>query len=99
MAEYKKGYLAVSKAGHDKQEIYVIIDWDASYIYLSDGKYKKLDNPKKKNHRHVQVIQYMDRDIEQKLENSQLLINEDIKKAIKNYLCNIKENDKCQKQM
>lgn len=54
--EIKKGMLAKSKAGHDKEHIYVICDVDEKYVYLADGNIRTLSNPKKKKIKHVQVI-------------------------------------------
>ena len=56
MDTYKKGMLALSKAGHDAGRIYVIIDADEAYIYLADGRIRTLDKLKKKKRKHVQLI-------------------------------------------
>lgn len=50
------GFMASSKAGHDKNTVYVIIREDAEYVYLADGKTKTLMKPKKKNKKHIQII-------------------------------------------
>lgn len=52
------GFLASSKAGHDKDKIYVIIKEDREYVWLTDGKIRTVDNPKKKRKKHIQVIKY-----------------------------------------
>ncbi len=52
------GFLASSKAGHDKDKIYVIIKEDTEYVWLADGKIKTVDNPKKKRKKHIQSIKY-----------------------------------------
>ena len=52
------GFLASSKAGHDKDKIYVIIREDAEYVWLADGKIKTIANPKKKRKKHIQLIKY-----------------------------------------
>lgn len=56
MERFEIGMLAKSKAGHDKGHIYVIINHDETYVYLVDGCARKLDNPKKKKRKHVQII-------------------------------------------
>lgn len=53
---YEKGVLVQSLAGHDKGQIFIIINEDAEYVSLVDGKYKTLDKAKKKNKKHIQVI-------------------------------------------
>lgn len=56
MAEIRKGMLALSRAGHDAGALYVITEADDTYVYLVDGRIRTLDKPKKKKHRHIQVI-------------------------------------------
>ncbi len=56
MKRYETGMLAKSKAGHDKDHVYVIIDVDETYVYLIDGKIRTMDRPKKKKKKHVQII-------------------------------------------
>jgi len=48
--------LAKSKAGHDAGNIYIIVETDAQYVYLVDGKIRTLDRPKRKKRKHVQPI-------------------------------------------
>lgn len=50
------GMLAISKAGHDRRNVYVIIEEDDEYVYLADGKNRTVDRPKKKNKKHIQII-------------------------------------------
>lgn len=86
--EIKTGAFAKSKAGHDWNQIYVIINCDNEYVYLSDGRLKTIENPKKKKVKHVQLIDYIDPVIGEKLKSNNLF-NEDIKKAIKDYKADI----------
>lgn len=56
MEESIVGMLATSKAGHDKDSVYVIIREDGEYIYVADGRGRTADRPKRKNKKHVQLI-------------------------------------------
>lgn len=56
MERYRAGMLVKSKAGHDAGKVYVIIDADAAYVYLADGRIRTLDKLKKKKKKHVQLI-------------------------------------------
>lgn len=93
------GCFARSLAGHDKTEIYIIVGEEPGYVYLSDGKLKKVENPKKKKLKHIQPVKRADAFIAEKLETQKELHNEDIKRAIKEYISNMKEDNKCQNQM
>ncbi len=78
------GMFAVSKAGHDKNQIYIIIEDTGEYVYLVDGISKLMLHPKKKNKKHIQIIQtYIDESIANKLKNKEPVQNEEVKRAIK----------------
>ncbi|MGN0299585.1 MAG: hypothetical protein ACI4C1_10470 [Lachnospiraceae bacterium] len=85
MAEWKKGGLVKSKAGHDKDCFYIIMKIEGPYLYLADGTIRTLDKLKKKNEKHVQHIVYTDDVLQTKILHNAVLRNEDIKKAIKGY--------------
>ena len=54
MERFEVGMLAKSEAGHDKDNVYVIIAMDDSYVYLADGRVKTVEKPKKKKYKHIQ---------------------------------------------
>ena len=76
MKELKKGMLAKSLAGHDKDRIYVIIDVEDEYVFLADGVHKTSDCAKKKNRKHIQPI---------KRKEAAILTDEAIINVIKEY--------------
>lgn len=63
MERFEVGMLAKSKAGHDKENVYVVISIDDSYVYLADGRIRTLEKPKKKKYKHVQIIRKINTDI------------------------------------
>ena len=56
MTEWKMGMLAKSKAGHDKNNVYIVIGEEDRYVYLADGEVRTWEKPKKKKKKHVQPI-------------------------------------------
>lgn len=88
MNENLKGCFARSLVGHDKCAVYVIINNDNEYVYLSDGKNRLVDRPKKKKRKHIQIINQKDSNIESKQKENIDILNEDIKRAIKIYISN-----------
>lgn len=84
MRQYEIGMLVRSKSGHDHGKVYVILDVQAEYLYLVDGRIKTLSNPKKKKAKHVQGIDVIMTDIVTMKQNN-TLIDENIKRAIKLY--------------
>ena len=88
--------LAYSLAGHDKGKIYFIIKEEKDYLWLVDGEVRPLENPKKKNKKHVQIIK---RNISVTLKEDTVesdiglksVTNESIKRTIKLYCKDIQE--------
>lgn len=80
------GMFVNSRAGHDKNQVYIIIKEEGEYVYLVDGEIKTLEKPKRKNKKHIQQIKKMsDSEIVRKLVNVLPIQNEEIKRAIKLY--------------
>lgn len=78
------GMLAYSKAGHDKQTLYMIVGEDDESVYLSDGRLKPIEHPKKKNKKHIQPVkQGYDKSVQERLLAKQPVRNEEIKRVIK----------------
>lgn len=50
------GLLATSKAGHDKDSVYVIVKEDGDFVYIADGEGRTVEKPKRKNKKHIQPI-------------------------------------------
>jgi len=78
------GKFAKSKAGHDKDQIYVIVREEEEYVYLLDGRLRKGQNPKKKKRKHIQIILREDEALAGKLRSGAPVTDEEIKAAIKN---------------
>ena len=62
MADIKKGSICRSLAGHDKGTYYIIVE-TGNVIKVSDGKYRPLSNPKVKNLKHLEIVDYEDKEI------------------------------------
>ena len=54
--DFVKGQLVRSKAGRDKDCIYVIRSVNDEYVYLADSLEEGTRRNKKKNRKHIQVI-------------------------------------------
>lgn len=79
------GMIVKSLAGHDSNKYYVIVSGEEKYVYLVNGSSRMLENPKKKNRKHVQFTS--NRAFEKYDENGLhiQITNEIIKKKIKEY--------------
>ncbi len=48
-----KGMVVRSIKGHDKQKFYLVMKIENDYVFITDGKIRKSENPKKKNVKHL----------------------------------------------
>ena len=89
VSRFAAGQMARSDAGHDKGKLYVILKVEGENVLLVDGLHKTLEKPKKKNIRHVRRMNYIDPEIDARLNGNNSfnlsLNNEDILKAIQRY--------------
>ena len=80
------GQLVTSKAGHDKGTLYVVVAVEGEFVYLSDGKLKLPETPKKKKKKHIQSMNvFVGQELTKKLESKSKVYAEEIKYALKQY--------------
>ncbi len=89
---FTKGQVVISKCGRDKAYPFIVILANEQFAYLVDGKKRKLDKPKKKKVKHLQVTNTVIQDIKDKLENEQYLLDADIRKALLPFQKKVKED-------
>ena len=87
------GELATSKAGHDKDRLYMIVGEEGECVYLCDGRLRGVEHQKKKKKKHIQIIHSSAQDtliqlIKQNLPGERDEINRQIRKTLEDYLSN-----------
>lgn len=75
--------LAISRAGHDKDELYVVLEEAEGYCFLCDGKRRLLANPKKKKQIHLQKIKTLPDEITCRME--EIKEDADVRRILKEY--------------
>ena len=53
--EIRVGRVVISSAGHDSGRRMVVTGADGGFVFVADGKERKLESPKKKNIKHVRA--------------------------------------------
>lgn len=79
------GQLVLSKAGRDKGKKFIItaVDRKSGYAHIVDGKLRKVENPKKKKIKHLEMTKIMSKKVAEKLKEGKPLQNPEIIKEIK----------------
>ncbi len=73
-----KGKIVLSISGRDKGKYMAVIDCDNNYVFVADGKERKLQHPKRKNIKHISLTDHS-------LTEDQFKTNKSLKKAIAVY--------------
>lgn len=82
MIEFQIGHIVKSKAGRDKSRYFIIIDKRDEYVYLVDGRLRKVENPKKKKIKHLQPSNVVAEDLKGQIVEGYKITNADVRKAL-----------------
>ena len=80
--EIDRSSLIVSKAGRDKGQLFFVIDADEQYVYLADGKGRRLESPKRKKRRHVRKLPLYPSRVAEKIRNGEKVLNSELRKEL-----------------
>lgn len=76
------GSIVRSIAGRDKGDDFIVLAFDDDFVYLANGELRKVDSPKKKKLKHVQVSGKVSEFIANKLNNVGKVTNSEVRKAL-----------------
>ena len=71
-----------SCAGRDSGQLFFVVELDESYVYLADGKSRKLEKPKRKKRKHVQAAFQTESRIAEKIRNGEKVLNSELRKEL-----------------
>lgn len=77
------GQIVYSKRGRDKGKLFVVVDVCGEYCFIADGDLRKLENPKKKKLKHIQLTNNISELV--KKTNLNNLKNSDIRSELLNF--------------
>ena len=83
--EIDKSSLVVSKAGRDQGQLFYVIDADEQYVYLADGKSRRIEAPKRKKQKHIEQIPRTESRIAEKIRNGEKVLNSELRKELASF--------------
>ena len=83
--EIDRSSLIVSKAGRDKGQLFFVIYADEQYVYLADGKSRRLEKPKRKKRKHIEQIPRTESRIAEKIRNGEKVLNSELRKELASF--------------
>jgi len=77
------GRIVKATAGRDKDRFFMIVNVvDEEYVYISDGDYRKLANPKLKKVKHLKITPVVLATIKEKLIDEKKVFDAELRSAI-----------------
>ena len=80
--ELSKADMIVSLAGRDKGQLFFVVDTDEQFVYLADGKGRRLESPKRKKRRHVRKLPQSDSRVAEKIRNGDKVLNSELRREL-----------------
>ena len=77
------GSIVQSLAGRDKGVLFLVVGVEDNYFYLVDGDIRKVENPKLKKIKHVELTRYFDANMAERITNKNKITNHDVKRVIR----------------
>lgn len=79
------GQIVISKAGRDAGRRFVIVKLvDELYVMVCDGDLRRIEKPKKKKLKHLELTDEISEPLQEKLKTGARVSNADIRKALIN---------------
>ena len=80
--DISKADMIVSLAGRDKDQIFFVVDTDETYVYIADGKGRRLESPKRKKRRHVRKLPLYASRVAEKIRNGDKVLNSELRREL-----------------
>lgn len=77
------GCIVQSLAGRDKGNLFLVVGVEENYVYLVDGDIRKVENPKRKKIKHVELTRFFDANMAERIVKKNKITNQDVKRVIK----------------
>ena len=83
--EIAKSNIVRSDAGRDKGKLFVVLAVEGEYLLLADGKYRKVETPKRKKRRHVLFVASDENRLSEKLNRNEKITNSELRRTLAAY--------------
>ena len=81
--EIQKSDIVLSQSGRDQGRMMVVLDTDADYLLLADGRRRRVERPKRKKIRHVSFVAKSRSEEGRRLRQGEKLSNSEVRRALR----------------
>ena len=83
--EISRADVVVSLAGRDKGQLFFVLDTDDLFVYIADGKGRRLEQPKRKKRKHVRKLPLYESRVAEKIRNGDKVLNSELRRELAAY--------------
>ncbi len=83
--EITRAHLVEATAGREKGKPFYVLDTDGEYLFLADGKSRRVEAPKRKKRKHVRFLAETEGRVAEKIRENERITNSELRKAIAAY--------------
>ena len=83
--EISRADVVVSLAGRDKGQLFFVLDTDDLFVYIADGKGRRLEQPKRKKRKHVRKLPQTDTRVAEKIRNGDKVLSSELRRELAAY--------------
>ena len=81
--DMERSDIVLSQQGRDKGRLMMVLDTDAEYLLLADGRRRRVERPKRKKIRHVSFVAKGHREEGRRLRQGEKLSNTEVRTALR----------------
>lgn len=83
--EIQKGDIVFSKNGRDKEKPFYVLEVEEAYLFLVDGKGRKIEQPKRKKTKHCGFLIREESRVSEKIRNDEKVLNSELRRGLAAY--------------
>ena len=80
--EISKSDIVLSLAGHDRGNVFYVMNTDGVYVFLADGKRRTVEKPKRKKCFHVRKVLRPDSILAAKIRSGEQVLNSELRREL-----------------
>ena len=80
--EISQSDIVISLAGRDKGNVFFVMNTDGVYVFLADGKSRKIAKPKRKKRFHVRKVLRQDSILAAKIRSGEQVLNSELRREL-----------------
>ena len=80
--EIAKSDIVLALCGRERGRLFFVLDRDENYALIADGKRRKIEKPKRKKVKHIQLAARTDSRVAEKLRSGEKVLNSELRREL-----------------